>query len=740
MAKKKNEKEKEPRPPLLKEETRSTAIAIIFFVLAIFFILASFAKAGVAGNTIYRGFKMLFGFGFFLIPILFTMLGVSFMRTVHPALGGRSMIGSILFFISGLGSLALIPDESFGGVLGKLIDYPLIKFFDIYFTSFFLFALLIISIIVIFDTAPRGEHFAFLKEILFKKKEKAEEMPAMAAPAIAVPVIEEKITPAPVEITPTEDNESEDEEDRRSIFDFGKRKKTATEEMPPEKHSFQKNFLPTKDFNPPPISLLEGDKGKPGVGDIKANANIIRRTLQNFGIMVEMDDIAIGPSVTRYSLKPAEGVKLSRIVGLQSELALALAAHPVRIEAPIPGTSLVGVEVPNSTKTTVGLASLLSSPDFSEATSPLMLSLGRSISGKTHFGNLAKMPHLLVAGATGSGKSVTVHTMITSLLYRNPPENLRFIMVDPKRVELTLYNGIPHLQTPVITEAKKTLAALRWATREMDRRYDILETEKVRDIQSYHKTILAPYLEHEHSEEEFANAPERLPYIVIVIDELADLMQVCPRELESAIVRLAQMSRAVGIHLIISTQRPSVNVITGLIKANIPSRVALQVTSQIDSRTILDTIGAEKLLGAGDMLYLSGEMSKPIRIQSAYVSEAELKKVVDYLIDEYRDVPPDFIDLTEIPGRDAIFSSNMEDPDSEDSLLENARQEVVRSQKASVSYLQRKLGVGYSRAAKLMDILEEQGVVGPGQGSKSREVLEKTGSTIGKDNDPMDIM
>jgi S-DNA-T family DNA segregation ATPase FtsK/SpoIIIE len=518
-----------------------------------------------------------------------------------------------------------------------------------------------------------------------------------------------------------------------------------------------KNSITTKEFNPPPLSLLEKDKGKPGVGDMKANSNIIRRTLQQFGIIVEMDEICIGPSVTRYALKPAEGVKLSRIVGLQSELALALAAHPIRIEAPIPGTSLVGIEVPNSTKTTVGLGSLLASQEFVSSEHPLFISLGKSISGKTHFGNLTKMPHLLVAGATGSGKSVTVHTMITSLLYRNPPENLRFIMIDPKRVELTMYNGIPHLITPVITDAKKTLAALRWAAREMDRRYDVLEAEKCRDIKSYHEKIkdelekfsIEQREKMERSEEEeekeisedFASEesygeakkdsvkiPERMPYIVVIIDELADLMQTFPRELESAIVRLAQMSRAVGIHLILSTQRPSVNVITGLIKANIPCRVALQVTSQIDSRTILDTGGAEKLLGAGDMLYLSGDMPKPIRLQSAYVSESELKKVVKYIVDQYRDIPPEYINLVDVPGRDTIFTSNLEESkDSvDDELYEKAKAEVISSGQASTSYLQRKLGVGYSRAAKLIDVLEEQGVVGPKNGSKAREILIKS--------------
>jgi len=438
----------------------------------------------------------------------------------------------------------------------------------------------------------------------------------------------------------------------------------------------------------------------------------------NFGISVEMDEVTIGPTVTRYALKPAQGVKLSRIVGLQNDLALALAAHPIRIEAPIPGKSLVGIEIPNKVKSTVGLATLLADDKFQNSPKPLTIALGRGLSGKASFGNLAKMPHALVAGTTGSGKSVTIHSIITSLLYRNGPEDLKLILVDPKRVELTLYNKIPHLLTPVITDPKKTILALKWAAREMDRRYDVLETESVRDIESYHNNIYAKAKKDE--------IVEKMPYIVIVIDELADIMQAYPRELESAIVRLAQMSRAVGIHLILSTQRPSVNVITGLIKANVPTRIALQVSSQIDSRTILDQGGAEKLLGAGDMLYASAEMSQPDRLQSAFISEDEVKKVVAYLKKAYQDEIPQTIELTgSIEKGSSLFNDSMDEGGGDDDLYEDARETVMEAGKASTSYLQRKLGVGYARAAKLIDMLEERGVVGPGNGAKPREVLEK---------------
>ena len=457
---------------------------------------------------------------------------------------------------------------------------------------------------------------------------------------------------------------------------------------------------------------MEKDRGKPETGDIKANANIIKRTLQNFGINVEMDEISIGPSVTRYALKPAEGVKLSKIVALNNDLALALAAHPIRIEAPIPGKSLVGIEIPNTIKTTVGLATILGSEEYQQSEKPLLVALGKSITGKSHFGNLAKAPHMLIAGTTGSGKSVAIHTIIASLLFRNSPEDLKFIMIDPKRVELTLYNKIPHLLTPVITEPKKAILSLKWAAKEMSRRYDVLEKNSFRDIDSYHKNM--------------NRTDETMPYIVIVFDELADIMQTYPRELESAIVRLAQMSRAVGIHLILSTQRPSVNVITGLIKANIPTRIALQVSSQIDSQTILDGSGAEKLLGAGDMLYLGGEMAKPLRLQSAYITETEVKKVVKYLADTYKDEIMGEINLTATePGKNSIFETELEEENisEEDDMYEQAREIVIETGKASTSFLQRKLGIGYSRAARLMDILEQRGIIGASNGAKAREVF-----------------
>ena len=415
---------------------------------------------------------------------------------------------------------------------------------------------------------------------------------------------------------------------------------------------------------------------------------------------------------------------------LQQELQLALKASTIRIEAPIPGKSLVGIEVPNAVRSTVGLASILKHPEYTDSPRPLLIALGKDVAGGVHFANIARMPHALIAGTTGSGKSVTIHNIIVSLLFRNSPDQLRFILVDPKRVELTLYNGIPHLLTPVITEPKKAIKSLGWAVKEMARRYDILQAEGIQGIDLYHSNVYQPakkaWEEKGAPEEEKENLPEPLPYIVIILDELNDLMQAYPRELEALIVRLAQMSRAVGIHLLLATQRPSVNVITGTIKANVPTRIALNVASQIDSRTIIDQMGAEKLLGQGDMLYLSSDSPRLTRIQSAYISGEEIKKVVAYLKAQDAHML-DTIDLEEKSedGNANSFMASLtgDDMDAEDDLFDDAKQAVMEAGKASTSYLQRKLRIGYSRAARLMDILEEQGVIGPADGSRPREVL-----------------
>ena len=420
--------------PGLKEETVHAVFSILFFVLAVLFILSSLGKSGVAGDILFKYLTFLFGVGFYLLPALCLMLSISFVRSIRPDVAIAHIFGSIIFLLSGLGIIEISSGGNFAGIIGKLVSYPLIKLFDVYVSLLVLGGFLLISLLVIFDARPGKEMFFFWKRFMREKETGEDEI-------------------APVVINGTDQKEApgKDEKKEESTIAkaFGISPKKEEEILISPKSS--KDMRRFANYSPPPLYIFEKDKGKPDVGDIKANANIIKRTLQNFGIDVEMDEISIGPTVTRYALKPAEGVKLSRIVGLKNDLSLALAAHPIRIEAPIPGKSLVGVEIPNTVKATVGLATLFSDEKFVSTQKQLMLALGRSVSGKSVFANLGKMPHLLIAGATGSGKSVTIHTIVNSLIYRNSPEDLRFIMIDPKRVELTLYNKIPHLLTPVIT-------------------------------------------------------------------------------------------------------------------------------------------------------------------------------------------------------------------------------------------------------------------------------------------------
>ncbi len=683
---------KERRPVLdLKAETKHGVWAIILFVLAVFLFFANVGWAGPAGRTVYKVLKGVVGYGFTLFPITTALLGFSFLQPMRPNLIRTKIIGGLLFLVAGLGLLELIVGNETGGLIGSVVSRPLESLFNSALSIIILSALVVISVLLLFETQITLDFTLFKWRPSFRRKQTELNETGESVALLAEP-------PLPAVVTSAEEVEEDPEPRVAQNFNLEK----------------ESGFVPVRfarrqgdeTFTPPPLSLLGGDSGKPAAGDIKANANIIKRTLANFGIMVEMDEVSIGPSITRYALKPAEGVKLSKIISLQDNLSLALAAHPLRIEAPIPGKSLVGIEIPNSQKTTVGLSALLGSNEYTSSADPLLVSLGRGVSGTSHFASASRAPHMLIAGATGSGKSVVIHTFLMSLLYRQPPDRLRFIMIDPKRVELTIYNKIPHLLTPVVTDPKKAILVLKWAIGEMERRYAVLEERQVRDIKSFHEQMT--------DDEE-----ETMPYIVIIIDELADIMTSYPRELEAAIVRLAQMSRAVGIHLVLSTQRPSVEVITGLIKANIPTRVALQVASQIDSRTILDMGGAEKLLGAGDMLYLSGDMSKPLRLQAAYVSEAEVKKVVKWLIEHYGDFIPSDIALSD-SNSVSIGGDSMDD--NGDDLYNDAKEVVFEAGKASASLLQRRLKVGYARAARLLDILEERGVIGPGDGAKPREV------------------
>ncbi len=680
MAKKNKLKKKDLKRDLEKEErrglhpdTKASILAVVFLGLAIILFLSGLGWAGPIGEYTYMGLKALLGWGYYLIPIALVLIGINALTKNKQFLATPTIVGAIFFVLSGLGILDII-SEGTGGLAGTILG-------DLE-SLFGKGASLIINLTILAASVLATLNIPL--SFKFKPKEKSQEE---KEPRV--------IMPQDIDDHPSEDTSVDPREEAKPTLKadgFG---------------LFSDNGLKAalKDYKFPPLKLLKTSSDKPVVGDLRANANIIKRTLESFGIPVEMGEITIGPKVTRYTLKPAEGMKLSRIEALNQDLSLALAAHPIRIEAPIPGKSLVGIEVPNRVASIVRLGSMLNYPEFNKS-SNLNIPLGRDVSGEPIFTSLAKMPHLLIAGSTGSGKSVAIHALIVSLLYKNSPATLRFIMIDPKKVELSTYDGIPHLLSPVITDGKRAVAALKFAIQEMERRYELLLDAGKRDIVGYNKD----------------REEDVLPYMVIIIDELADLMSTLGREVESAIVRLAQMARATGIHLIVSTQRPSVEVITGLIKANITSRIAMQVASQIDSRTILDLAGAEKLLGGGDMLFTSYDYSKPKRIQGNFIDEDEVSKVVGFINSENRGAIEDT--LSEEMG-ESLDKPNLYrmDGEGDDDLYDDALDVVIRAGKASASLLQRRLRIGYARAARLLDIMEAKGVIGPGDGSKPRDIL-----------------
>ncbi|MBI4094526.1 MAG: DNA translocase FtsK [Candidatus Liptonbacteria bacterium] len=685
--------------PRLKAETKRSVWGIVLLGIATLLVLAGVGRAGPLGETIFRALSALLGWGYLILPISLVVISGIFLFSEREHVMGVTATGALLLTLSALGLIDLLLPQQ-GGWLGLLLgslEKPFGKPAAVIVNAVvFLAAVLITFDVPLKLKLPRKENG--------KDREEHEEEPNVTGEA-AEEGEEER------EGEETETQKAEEEEPRPRFTLIGRKRAAA------------RRF---GNYVAPPPSLLKSASERPTTGDLRANANIIRRTMESFGIAVDMGEVNIGPKVTRYTLKPAEGVKLTRITALHQDIALALAAHPIRIEAPIPGKSLVGIEVPNKTAALVRLGSLLAYDDFAKA-GPLAFALGRDVMGEPLFPDIERMPHLLVAGATGSGKSVTMHSLIISLLYKNSPQMLKFVMIDPKRVELTAYADIPHLVTPVITDSKKAIHAFRWAIKEMERRYELLEEAGSRDIKSYNARLLSPERSNggqasvSNQEAEGERKP-LLPYLVIAIDELADLMTSYGREVEGSVVRLAQMARATGIHLVLSTQRPSVEIITGLIKANITNRIALQVASQVDSRTILDAAGAEKLLGGGDLLFLSPESTKPKRFQGAYLTEEEVRKVADF-IREHNPVEIGEEEAAEgetPPGGEFPFQEAEEAEDDE--FFSDALRVVHAAGKASASLLQRRLKVGYARAARLLDLMEEKGYIGPGEGAKPREL------------------
>jgi DNA segregation ATPase FtsK/SpoIIIE, S-DNA-T family len=713
---------------------------VLLVVCATLLFLTSIGAAGRMGTMVHDALFALLGIGYHVLPLLLVGWAVSLFydSTRENMMRPVRLIGGGLFLVSFL-ALVAVWNSTLGGMVGNALAAPTVAQIEPVATSVLYGGVLLVSLLLMFDVTVWGALFSTMKRMLAGVFTRRQQASADALDTLERDIPLTTVVDTPPEQTGAQPQETYTEEtapQEQPQYEPRENTRTTAPSTTAPITATTPAHQPSAEYVAPPVSLLERDSGKPNVGDTKAQANIIRRTLQHFKIAVEMDEIVVGPTVTRYSLKPAEGVRLNKIVALQSNLELALAASPIRIEAPIPGKSLVGIEVPNTGKSIVGLGGLLASHEFTAEAAPLLTALGKDIAGNAHYANIAKMPHALVAGTTGSGKSVMVHSIVTSLLYRNGPEQLRFIMVDPKRVELTLYNNIPHLLTPVITDAKKCILSLKWATKEMERRYDVLQKNAVQSINAYHQEIYAPAKAHaERMKEkgkdvEEEDLPEGMPHIVIIIDELADIMSTYPRELEALIVRLAQMSRAVGIHLILSTQRPSVNVITGLIKANIPTRIALKVASLIDSRTILDQPGAEKLLGAGDMLYLSGDMAKPQRIQSPFLSAKEVKKVTQFILKHNALDTTVPIDMSGEPAGTATISTGethdagntggmfdipydeLDAEDNVDPLYEEIKAFVYKEERISTSLLQRRFRLGYGRGARIVDQLEADGILG----------------------------
>ena len=689
---------------------------ILIMTIGILSLISLFSeKTGIVGKILKNIYLQLMGFGGYIFPLIIISIGLLLVINKFDVNEDKRAIKLMAIFlclivildiketkINGFSeriSFALENSQKGfgGGIIGAILGYFFYKLFGTIGSYILLFSIAFANFLMLTDIK--------LKDIfnkIFCRK-----------PKIKIKDNSSTNINKTVEKNIAQNTKSFDENQNSEIkiLEYSNSRKSLSEDKPQANESDKINITNTtklhENYQFPPIELLKEQNNNCEIDDKKeiiTNAKKIEETMKNFGIEANIVQISKGPAITCYELQPAPGVKVSKIVALSDDIALNLASSDVRIEAPIPGKAAVGIEVPNKHKLNVGLKEILLSDEFKETNTNIPFALGKDIAGKPIITNIEKMPHLLIAGATGSGKSVCINTIIMSILYRSSPDEVKLLMIDPKVVELSIYNGIPHLLIPVVTDAKKARNALNWAVEEMTKRYKLFAKNNVRDIYSYNNKVGADDNE------------KRMPQIVIIIDELADLMMVSAQEIEDYICRLAQMARAAGMYLIVATQRPSVDVITGTIKANIPSRISFAVTSQADSRTILDMGGAEKLLGKGDMLFYPSGAPKPVRVQGAFIDEEEVEKVVDFLKpqsgEEYDENIIEALDNQE----------NFDDEDS-DQLLPEAIEMVIREGQASISLLQRRLKIGYARAARLIDEMEKRGVVGGYEGSKPRKVL-----------------
>jgi S-DNA-T family DNA segregation ATPase FtsK/SpoIIIE len=678
--------------------------AVLLFVIALFILLGGFGTGGPLPKTLFNGAYATFGWAAYLLPAILVYWGVyKFNAENHrmPLPRLASTIAIVVFTAGWFFTMSAVKQpsgtytEGHGGAVGQLIGGMALSALDKFPASIMFIVFITLSVFFALSISPLV--LKNLVKLFTRPKSEDTDLRQLKAKAESTGF---KLN----EGVPVEHSQAQRDKPVR----LSSLKNSAEKMAPPAENQEALTIASDPNWKFPDVNLLDQRQDKADAGDVNGNAQTIRDTFANFNIGVEMEGANVGPRVTQYTMKPPTGVKLTKITALENNLALDLAAHAIRIEAPIPGKRAVGIEVPNVKSAIVRMSSILQSREWTDLKGPLGFAIGKDISGKPVVADLAKMPHLLVAGQTGSGKSVMINDILTSLLYRNSPSDLKLILVDPKQVELTPYNDIPHLLTPVINEPEKCISALKWAVAEMERRLRTMAEVGKRNIGEYNNL----------------KKEEGMPYIVIVIDELADLMMMAARDVEALIVRLAQKARAAGIHLVLATQRPSVDVITGLIKANVPARIAFTVASQVDSRTIIDQMGAEKLLGMGDMLLLTSDMPKPKRVQGAFISDEETSKVTDFIRMQR---PPEYDDEiisqpVQLNGKGGVVA-DMSGNDADDDMWRDAVQVVIEGRKASTSLLQRRLRIGYGRAARLIETMEEQGIVGPADGARPREVL-----------------